>query len=120
VYDQLEKERKAVSGIDMPYNRQEQGIAGLLSWNGIQILPIQLWDRMIATYFGNDATPTYSYLPHRAFLSTKSNLVLGVETTGSLSELDAWYSRDDEKMYSKFGAMIDAKVALNNMVQVAV
>jgi hypothetical protein len=118
VYDQLEKERKAVGGIDLPYNRQEAGISGL-TWNGIQILPIQLWDRMIASYFGNDATPTYSYLPHRALLSTKSNLLLGVETTGSLSELDAWYSRDDEKMYAKFGAMVDAKVALDNMVQVA-
>lgn len=118
VYDQLEKERKSVGAIELPYNRQEQGISGL-TWNGIQVVPIQLWDRMIASYFGDDATPVKSTLPHRIMLSTKSNLLMGVETTGSLSEMDAWYSKDDEKMYAKFGAMIDAKIGLNNMIQLA-
>lgn len=118
VYDQLEKERKAISGIDLPYNRQENGI-NTLTWNGITVMPVQLWDRMIASYFGDDATPVKSTLPHRILLAPKSNLLLGVETTGTLSEMDAWYSKDNEVMYAKFGASIDAKVGVDNMVQVA-
>lgn len=118
VYDQLEKERKAISGIELPYTRQENGMT-TLTWNGIAVVPMQLWDRMIAAYFGDDATPVKSVLPHRALLSTKSNLLLGVETVGSLAELDAWYSRDNEKMVAKFGASIDAKVGVDNMVQAA-
>ena len=118
VFDQLEKERKAISGIDLPYNRQENGIS-TLTWNGINVVPVQLWDRMIASYFGDDATPVKSVLPHRVMLAPKSNLLLGVETTGSLGELDAWYSKDNEVMYGKFGASIDAKIGVDNMVQLA-
>lgn len=118
VYDQLEKERKAISGIDLPYNRQENGLT-TLTWNGINVVPIQLWDRMISAYFGATANPVKSFLPHRIMLAPKSNLILGVETVGAMSELDAWYSKDDEVMYAKFGASIDAKVGVDVMVQVA-
>jgi hypothetical protein len=118
VYDQLEKERKAISGIDLPYTRQENGIS-TLTWNGIPVQPMQLWDRMISSYFGDDVTPTFSVLPHRILLTAKTNLLLGVETTGSLSELDAWYSRDNEVMVAKFGAAIDAKVGIDSMIQSA-
>lgn len=118
VYDQLEKERKAISGIELPYNRQENGL-NTLSWNGITVMPVQLWDRMISAYFGDDATPVKSVLPHRILLAPKSNLLLGVETSGTLSEMDAWYSKDNEVMYAKFGASIDAKVGVDNLVQVA-
>ena len=74
---------------------------------------------MISAYFGDDGTPVKSTLPHRVMLAPKSNLLLGVETTGSLGELDAWYSRDDEKMYAKFGASIDAKIGIDSMIQLA-
>ena len=118
VADQLEKERKAISGIDMPYQRQENGMSGL-TWNGITVQPIQLWDRMIASYFGDDATPVKSVLPHRVLLTSPTNLMLGVETVGSLGELDAWYSKDAEVMYAKYGASVDAKIGINKMIQAA-
>lgn len=116
VADQLEKERKAISGIDLPYTRQENGMSGL-TWNGIAVQPIQLWDRMIASYFGNDVTPTYNILPHRVMLTSPQNLMLGIETVGSLGELDAWYSKDNELMYAKYGASVDAKIGINTMIQ---
>jgi hypothetical protein len=118
VYDQLEKERKAISGIELPYNRQENGLT-TLTWNGINVVPIQLWDRMISAYFGATAAPVKSFLPHRILLAPKANLLLGVESVGSMSELDAWYSKDNEVMYAKFGASIDAKVGVDTMVQLA-
>jgi len=118
VYDQLEKERKSISGIDLPYNRQENGLT-TLTWNGINVIPMQIWDRMLSAYFGEDAAPQKTILPHRVLLAPKSNLLLGVETAGSLGELDSWYSKDDEKMYAKFGASIDAKIGVNNMIQLA-
>ena len=118
VHDQLERERKAISGIPMPYERQESGIDTLV-WNGIKVVPVQLWDRMITSYFGNDATPTYSVNPHRVILAPSSNLLLGTESTSALGELDVWHSKDDEAMYAKFLCAIDAKIALDNMIQFA-
>lgn len=118
VYDQLEKERKAISGFELPYNRQENGLT-TLTWNGINVVPIQLWDRMITSYFATAAANVKSFLPHRVLLAPAGNLLLGVETVGSMTELDAWYSKDAEVMYAKFGASIDAKVGVDAMVQLA-
>lgn len=118
VYDQLEKERKSVTGFELPYNRQEDGLSAII-WNGIPVVAIQLWDRILAAYFGDDITPVKTTIPHRVMLTSKNNLLLGVETSGSLNELDAWYSKDDEKMYAKFATMIDAKIGLNNIIQLA-
>jgi hypothetical protein len=118
VADQLEKERKAISGIDLPYTRQENGM-DTLTWNGIQVVPVQLWDRMLISHFGDDATPVKTTLPHRIILSTPSNLILGVESTSALGELKVWHSEDDEKMYSRFMCGMDAKVGVDNLIQVA-
>jgi hypothetical protein len=118
VADQLQKERKKISGIDLPYQRQESG-AEVMMWNGIPIIPMQIWDRMIGSYFGNDATPTYSFLPHRIVLAPKANILMGTETAGSLGELDVWHSKDDTKMYAEFGNMIDVKIGVNELIQVA-
>jgi hypothetical protein len=102
----------------MPYERQESGIDTLM-WNGIKVVPVQLWDRMIAAHFGNDATPTYSINPHRVILAPSSNLLLGTESTSALGQLDVWHSKDDEAMYATFMCAVDAKIALDNLIQFA-
>lgn len=114
VFDQYVKERKAVSAIDASYMRVENGIRQI-TINGIDVISFNFLDRMIKAYFEDTGV---WILPHRAILTTRKNLVIGCETVGSLGELDPWYSKDDEKYYVKYGAFIDAKVALNNMVQV--
>lgn len=117
VYDQYERERKANGGgaILEVYNRQEGGVPPLAS-NGIEVKPIPFWDRMIQTYFEDG---TVWYLPQRAILRLRNNFIIGTEEANTLSELDPWYSKDDEKMYIKFGFQLDAKIGLDNMVQAA-
>lgn len=117
VYDQYEKERKATggSGIYEVFLRQEDG-APLLSSNGIEVVPVHDWDRIIQSYLEDGTNYT---IPHRAVLTTRTNLMLGVEEASNLGEFDAWYSKDNEKYYIKFGFSLDAKVGLDNMVQLA-
>jgi len=117
VYDQFERERKKVGGgaILEAYRRAEDGVP-MLQCNGIDVIGVHDWDRNIVTYFEDGGAYT---LPHRAVLTTKTNMLLGVEEAGNLSEFDAWYSKDNEKYYIKFGFSVDAKVGVDNLTQVA-
>lgn len=115
VFDQYVRERKAVSAIDASYMRVENGMR-VATINGIDVIPFTFQDRMIKAYFEDTGV---WILPHRAILTTRKNLVIGCETIGELdSSFKAWHSDDDEKYYVRYGAFIDAKVGLNNMVQV--
>jgi hypothetical protein len=117
VYDQYERERKKVGGgaILEAYRRTEDGVPQL-QCNGVDVIGVHDWDRTIATYLEDGTAWT---LPHRAVLTTKSNMLLGVEEAGNLAEFDAWYSKDTEKYFIKFGFSLDAKVGVDNLVQVA-
>lgn len=109
LFDQYARERKKstlFTGIPMSYERTEDGITTLNS-NGITILPLDSWDRNIATYFQNG---TKAHQPHRAVLSTKSNFVLGTEEAGNLEGLDIFYDKKTKYMYIDFQFNLDVKM----------
>ena len=114
VYDQYERE---LINFNVAYTteRLENGLMVLKS-GGIEVIAFQLWDRIITSYFSNG---TKYYLPHRAILTNKTNLKVGVEEVGSLGETDVWYDKTLNKTYLKFAFGIDAKVAQNELVQLA-
>lgn len=115
--DQYERERKDANAIAESWLRVENGMGSLVS-NGIEVLPMANWDQTILDYFGDDQTPVKSILPHRALLVPRKNLMLGTESAGTLSTLRVWYSQDDAMMRAEYGMKIDAKVGLDNLVQV--
>lgn len=117
VYDQYEKERKAVTGIDLPYMRQEQGVNGLYS-NGIEVKPFSFLDRTINAYFLTNSDASW-YLPHRIVLTTRDNLYIGVEEESSLGTFDSFFDKYNKKQVTDFGFSMDAKVALDVMAAVA-
>ena len=118
VYDQYERERKAVGSIPEAYRRVEDGVLQLFC-NGIEVKPMSHWDRIIAEFFGDDATPTSAVRPHRIWLTTRTNNIVGCEELADLSNFKAWFSDDDEKFYLRFGANIDVKIGADNLNQVA-
>lgn len=114
IYDQYERELIAAN-VAYTTERLENGMMVLKS-GGIEVVAFQLWDRIITSYFSNG---TKYYLPHRAILTTKTNLKLGVEEVGSLGETDVWYDKTLNKTYLKFAFGIDAKVGQDELVQLA-
>jgi len=117
VMDQYEKERMANAAIDMPYQRAEGGFTGLAAM-GIQVKAFSFLDRMISAYYLTNTAASW-FLPHRIILTEKSNLMIGVEEEGNLSELDIWYSKDDKKNYTEFAFSMDAKVGLDILTAAA-
>lgn len=117
VYDQYERERKSLGGgaIIEVFRRQEGGTPALYV-NGIELIAVPFWDRMIQTYFEDGTVWT---LPHRALLMPRENFIIGTEDTASLNELDIWHSKDDAKLYAEFGFQLDAKIGVDKMIQAA-
>lgn len=117
VKDQYEKERKAVTGIDLPYMRQESGVNNLAS-NGIEVKAFSFLDRTIDAYYRTNSGASW-YLPHRIILTTRENLYLGVEEEGSLGSFDSFFDKYNKKQVTDFGFSMDAKVALDVLAAVA-
>ncbi len=117
IADQYEKELKANSAIPLSYTRIETGVDVLMS-NGIKVIPINFWDRMIVGYFAKAATNLASYLPHRAILTTAAdNLMIGTEDTTNLYDFDMFYDKATKANIVDYGVFMDAKVGLDLGVQ---
>lgn len=115
VADQYKRERKRASGIDMAYQRVEQGIMKL-QCDGFDLYVFDFMDRMINGYENNG---TKWYLPHRILFTTKSNLQVGTEETSNLSQLEAFYAQYQDKYVIKYAYSLDAKIIEDYKVQVA-
>lgn len=61
-----------------------------LTYRGIPVVKIEVWDRVIAAYQDNG---TKWNLPHRAVLSTPMNLKIGTLATDDFGTLDAFYDQ---------------------------
>lgn len=113
--DQYCKELRS-QALDASFVKIESGYNALM-FEGIPIIPVSFFDRIIANYQTDSAGLRFN--PHRAVLTTTQNLAIGTETPESLAELDAWYSNDDEQYYLKYAVNMDAKVLEDYLVQVA-
>lgn len=119
IADQYEKELKSVATIPLSYTRIETGVDVLMS-NGIKVIPMNFWDRMITSYFAKANTNIASYIPHRALLTvggSDGNLMIGTEDTTSLTSFDMFYDKATKSNIIDYGSFFDAKVGLDLMVQ---
>jgi len=113
------------------YDAYEQSLVGLtiesmytnlvngqrtLKFNGIPVIPIPAWDKMIRTYYDNGTT---WYKPHRALYTTKRVLGIGIDDPKELSELAIWYDRDSRKVKMEGMGTIDSKLMNPAYFQVA-
>ena len=87
------------------------------AYRGIPIVVRADWDRTIRAYYDDG---TAYYLPHRAILTDIANIPIGTSDTESLTTLDSWYSKDDEKHYIKFAYKIDQKNLQEELMAVAI
>jgi hypothetical protein len=74
--------------------------------NGIPVYAVPFWDRYIDSYYNSGAK---WYLPHRAVYTTPSNIPIGLEEEGNLSELDAFYDKVNKDYIIDFGFNFDVK-----------
>jgi len=113
--DQYTTELESASGIAPSWEIIQNGITSLKR-GGVTILAIPFWDEIILNSFDNGTT---LYLPHRALMINKENMVIGCEDEGSLSDFRMFYVEKDKKNYIDFGSVWDTKIIQDIMVQAA-
>lgn len=99
-------------GISETYKNLVDGIQAL-SFNGIPVIPMPVWDGMIQSY--QDLGATYNK-PHRALLCTKAVIAVGTPSTEAFGEVDLWYDKTSRKNYVLIKDKIDAKILSDKMV----
>ena len=113
--DQYTNELEVASGVTPSWEIISNGISSLKRRN-TTIIALPKWDDIIKTYFDNG---TKYYLPHRALMIDKANMVIGCEGESQLSELDMWYDKKTKKNYVDFLSKLDTKIIQDIMVQAA-
>lgn len=113
--DQYAKELRKVPNVEGAYERIEGGYTAL-HFEGIPVIGLNFWDRNIRN---NQDNGTKWNKPHRALLTTKDELMIGLEEEGSLSTIDAFNEKKTRELFIDFGYNLDAKINQDFMVQVA-
>lgn len=79
-----------------------------LSFNGVQLTPMPVWDKMIAAY---ENTGTKLNNPHRIVFTTKSTLAIGVDSETSYQDFSINYDFKTRKVYAQGFGKLDAKLS---------
>lgn len=85
-----------------------------VAYRGIVIYGFNFWDRTIRADFSNG---TKWHLPHRALYTTKSNIMVGVDSAAL--NFDQWYEKKDKTTNLRGNYKIDAKIMEDYLIQAA-
>ena len=115
VYDAWEQYNQGKE-IESLYTKLIDGTETLKAY-GMTLMPQPIWDEMIAKY---ENTGTKLNNPHRAVLTTKSNLNIGVDKESSFEDMRIWYNPDSRKVKTELMGKADAKLYNPELLQVAI
>ena len=87
-----------------------------MNYRGIPIIRMDEWDRTIRKYQDD---LTVHYRPHRAVLTTPSNIPIGTLSVDDLDSLESWYEKKDKTNIVDFSYFLDAKFGESYMASVA-
>lgn len=102
--------------IECTYVNLTEGVKAL-SFRGIPVVAFPIWDEMIQSYENNGIKLNN---PHRAVLTAKSNLAIGVAENSVLDEIKVWYEPKEDRCYMRSRDSIDAKVLQEKMFTLAI
>lgn len=95
IWDNLYDSYAAVGAVtELAYQAAVGGL-GKLTFRGIPVVPITIWDDFLA-----DATnPLSATTRHLIAFTVKENHILAVENTADMDKIDSWFEKKDNKRY---------------------
>jgi hypothetical protein len=115
VYDAYEQSL-AGTALESMYRNLVEG-QKTLTYSGIPLVPMPIWDEMIASYFNVGAKLVN---PHRVLLTTKEVLGIGVDDEASFGNIDVWFDKDSRKVKVESMGVADAKLTNPEMFIVGI
>ena len=88
-----------------------------LSYDGIPVIAMPIWDKMIKSYFDNG---TKYDNPNRAIYSARPVLGVGVDSLDSFDQIEMWYDRKDKVVFTRLMGRLDAKLTNPEMFTIAI
>jgi hypothetical protein len=114
--NRIDQKESLSPGLESMYKRQDQTYNDD-QYRGIPIISMDaVWDRYIQADFDNG---TKYDLPHRAILTTVSNLVAGFDDDGGVDDFRTYFDEESETVNFKGLYKFDAKVLQEYMSVVA-
>lgn len=86
------------------------------TYDGIPVLPMNIWDRYLRADFNNG---TKIYKPHRAILTPKTNIRIGVDLASGIQDFKVFFDLMSETNNFRGMYRMDAKLIEDDMVQIA-
>ena len=102
--------------VNSSFERIEKGTGGKISFRGIPIEVIDVWDRNIQEHF-DDGTKLFK--PHRAVLTVKSNIQIGMEDSTAFEQLKPFFNERLKKFFIDSLFKMDAKIPEDFLVMFA-
>ena len=115
VYDAYAKSLQGVA-VESLYANLLNGFK-TLTYNGIPLLPIPIWDVIIKTYYN---TGVKCLNPHRILYTSKELLAVGFDSVKSFGDLDVWYDKDTRLVKIEAQGKADAKLLNPALFQLAI
>lgn len=103
------------TGVESSFKRIEGGYQ-TLQYDGVPVIAVPFFDRIIREHYNNG---TVHFRPHRAVYVSPSNLAIGLEENDSFSSYREWHSEDEGEYRLRALWKMDAKVLIDNQIQVA-
>jgi hypothetical protein len=85
-------------------------------YEGIRVIPMDIWDRYLLEDF-SDGTKIYK--PHRAILTPKTNVRIGVDLLNGIQDFEVFFDKMSETNNFRGLYRMDAKLIEDGMVQIA-
>lgn len=79
---------------ELAFKNAQDGL-GNLTFRGIPVIPITIWDDFLA----EADNPLTATTRHLIAFTVKENHILGVENTADLDKIESWYEMKDQKRY---------------------
>lgn len=106
VYDAYEKSLAGVN-LETMYKNLVDG-QRVLTYNGLALIAMPEWDEIIAKYYNDGVKCT---APHRIVYTQKEVLAVGLDSAESLDDVKYAYDIKSDKVYTRAGGKMDAKLA---------
>ena len=98
--------RESNDKLETSWKLQETGLVGP-KYRNVPVVPVQQWDLILQEDFNKAGVIN---LPHRAVLTTASNLQLGFDAYDEATQTEGWFNRETKYTHRRSNYKMDAKV----------
>ena len=105
-------------GSEMQFESWFGGIKAT-EWDGIPMLVLPFWDKIIRSYMQNTTNTSAYAMPHRVIYTCKDNLLVGTESQNDIAEIDYWFDKKEQKNYILSKDTIGTLILDPNLIHVA-